>query len=58
MIGTIMGETNMYFYPKVVMPNFTMVTGILLVLYIILQATPLVIDIAGEYKWKQLDLKM
>lgn len=56
--GVFQGMTDIYFYPKVVMPSMDLRTGLLLVCYCILTAAPIVIDIAGELKWKQLDLKM
>ena len=57
-IGTVANLTDMNFYPAVALPEMNSVTAVLLVCYCILAATPLVIDIAGEIKWRQLDLKM
>ncbi len=57
-IGVFRGVTKMLFYPKVVFPEFTAEMAIVLVCYCVLAATPLIIDIIGEIRWKQLDLKM
>ena len=57
-IGAFAGMTDMYFYPKIVVPAPDMTTAVLLVCYCIFAATPIVIDIAGEIRWRQLDLKM
>lgn len=57
-IGVLNGVTSMTFYPKVVFPEFEPGTAIVLICYCILAATPLVIDIVGEIRWRQLDLKM
>jgi len=56
--GTAAGETGMYFYPKLIFPEMSLKTAVLLVCYGALAVTPIVIDIAGEVKWKQLDLNM
>ncbi|MGN0658477.1 MAG: energy-coupling factor transporter transmembrane component T [Emergencia sp.] len=50
------GLTDMYFYPRTVMPELDLPTLLALICYIILVLTPVIIDIAGEIKWKQSDL--
>lgn len=57
-IATLKGMTNMYFYPRVVRPELDFWTAIILICYCVLVAVPIVIDIAGEMRWRQLDLKM
>ncbi len=52
------GMTNMYFYPKIVRQELDLWTALILMCYTVLVATPIVIDIAGEIRWRQLDLKM
>lgn len=52
------GMTDMAFYPVVAFPEVNFVTALLVICYCVLAATPLVIDIVGEIKWKQLDSKM
>lgn len=56
--ATVKGMTGMYFYPKVVMPVVDLQTALILVCYCLLTASPIIIDIAGEIRWRQLDLKM
>ncbi len=56
--GTAAGVTGMYFYPKLIFPEMDIKTAALLVCYGALAVTPIVIDIAGEVKWRQLDLNM
>ena len=56
--AVVAGMTDMNFYPVVALPEMTPVTALLLICYCVLAATPLVIDIVGEIKWRQLDLKM
>ncbi|MGF6376440.1 energy-coupling factor transport system permease protein [Clostridiales Family XIII bacterium PM5-7] len=56
-IGCGAGKTSMYFYPKLVFHTPDAVTIIVLICYLILLALPVIIDITGEIKWKQLSLK-
>lgn len=56
--GAYLGVTNMYFYPKLVLPQLDLTTALILISYAILSAAPMIVDIIGEYKWKQLDLNM
>lgn len=58
LIGAYLGLTNMYFYPKLVFPKLDLTTGLILCSYAALAAAPMIVDIVGEYKWKQLDLNM
>ena len=55
-IAAAKGTTNMYFYPRLVMPTLDVWTVCTLICYCILAATPIIIDITGEMKWKRLDL--
>ncbi len=57
-VAAFKGMTNMYFYPKIVRPELDLWTALVLMCYTVLAATPIVIDIAGEIRWRQLDLKM
>ena len=57
-IGCAMDLTNMYFFPKLVIQPLDTKTGVLLCCYFLLTAVPMIIDIVGELKWKQLDLEM
>lgn len=52
------GLTNIAFYPVIQNPVPGHAGVIVLILYICMLMTPIVIDIAGEYKWKQYNLKM
>ena len=56
--GAYKGVTNMYFYPKLVFPTLDMTTALVLICYTALAAAPMIIDLVGEYRWKQLDLNM
>lgn len=58
LIGAYLGVTNMYFYPKLVFPQLDLTTVLILCSYAVLAAAPMIVDIVGEYKWKQLDLNM
>lgn len=57
-IGCVKDMTNMYFFPKLTIQPLEPVTTVLLVCYCLLIAVPMIIDIAGELKWKRLDLEM
>lgn len=50
--------TEMSYYPKFVFPKADAFTVTALISYAVLMALPIIIDIAGEYRWKQLDLNM
>lgn len=50
------GRTGMYFYPAVVWPRIDVLTAAGLISFAVLAAAPIIIDIAGEFKWKQFDL--
>ena len=52
------GATNMYFYPKIVIPPMNVQTAGALICYCILSAAPIIIDITGELRWKRSDLIM
>ena len=54
--GISTGLTDMYFYPRLVLPEMNLQTAVILMCYCVLAAVPILIDLAGEYKWRQLDL--
>ena len=54
--AAVMGKTDMYFYPVMVWPRMDVLTAVALISFALLAATPIIIDIAGELKWKQFDL--
>lgn len=56
--GAYIGVTNMYFYPKLVLPRLDLTTALILCSYWVLASSPMIVDIIGEYKWKQSDLNM
>lgn len=56
--GISTGITDMCFYPKITLPELNLQTALILLCYCGLAAAPILIDIAGEFKWKQLDLTM
>lgn len=57
-IAVAAGRTNMVFYPVVEKISLDLTDTAVLILYICMLMIPVVIDIMGEYKWKQYDLKM
>ena len=57
-IGCMMDMTNMNFFPKLIIQPLDLPTAALLICYLALTSIPFIIDIAGELKWKQLDLEM
>ncbi len=57
-IGCVMDMTNMYFFPKLVIQPLDLQTTILLISFAVMAGIPFIIDIAGELKWRQLDLEM
>ncbi len=52
------GATNMYFYPKIVIPPMNVQTAGAVICYWIVSAAPIIIDITGELRWKRSDLIM
>lgn len=57
-MGCFMKITNMYYYPKIGWPPLESETAALMICYGLFLAMPLMIDIFGERRWRQLDLKM
>lgn len=57
-IAVAKGYTNIAFYPVVQSIAMGPWEALTLVIYICMLITPIIIDIVGEYKWKQYDLKM
>lgn len=57
-LAMAMKLTTVSYYPVPVMPESSPLTFISIICYAVLTATPIIIDIAGEYRWKQLDLNM
>lgn len=56
-IGAVFtGRTDMYFYPVMVWPETDPLTAAALGGFAVLILIPIIIDIAGELKWKQFDL--
>ncbi len=56
--AAVLGKTGMYFYPAIVLPEMDLMTAAGLAAFAVLVLTPIIIDIAGELKWKQFDLNM
>lgn len=57
-IGCAKDMTNMYFFPKLVIESLDLQTALMLLCYAVLIVIPMIIDIVGELKWRQLDLEM
>lgn len=56
-IGVLLGKTNIYYYPKIVLGNVDFYQITLLVSYFILLAIPIFVDEWGEKKWQSLNLE-
>lgn len=54
--GCAAGYTGMYFYPKILLPNFGLTELAVLAAFCALAFMPLAIDIVGEYRWKKSSL--
>lgn len=52
--GLIAGRTSIYYYPKIVLPEWDIITAVVFGAYLVLMLIPIVIDIAGEIKWQRL----
>ena len=49
-----MGEFSIYYYPKIIIPRFTIVQGLCLAAYLGLMGIPVMMDIRGREKWNSL----
>ena len=56
--GCILGKTSIYYYPKVVLGQWDVLTVITLAAYVLMLAVPLITDIFGEIKWQQYRLEI
>ena len=52
------GSADIYFYPKIVLPALRAPAIIAAACYAMISLTPILIDIAGEIRWKRLELNM
>ena len=52
-VGCALGKTSIYYYPKVVLGQWDIMTVITFAAYIALLAVPVIADILGEIKWQQ-----
>lgn len=57
-IGCALHKAEAWFYPVYVVHPFDALTAAALSAFALLAATPLVMDITGEYRWKRSDLTM
>ncbi len=56
--GCIIGKTSIYYYPKVVLGQWDVLTVITFAAYVLMLAVPLITDIFGEIKWQQYRLEI
>ena len=56
-VGCALGKTSIYYYPKVVLGQWDIMTVITFAAYIALLAVPVSADILGEFKWQQYRLE-
>lgn len=56
--GCILGKTSIYYYPKVVLGQWDVLTVITFAAYVLMLAVPLITDIFGEIKWQQYRLEI
>lgn len=56
--GCTLGKTSIYYYPKVVLGQWDVLTVITLAAYVLMLAVPLITDIFGEIKWQQYRLEI
>lgn len=56
--GCILGKTSIYYYPKVVLGQWDVLTVITFTAYVLMLAVPLITDIFGEIKWQQYRLEI
>ena len=57
-VGCALGKTSIYYYPKVVLGQWDIMTVITFAAYIALLAVPVIADILGEIKWQQYRLEI
>ncbi|MCQ2550702.1 MAG: energy-coupling factor transporter transmembrane protein EcfT [Clostridia bacterium] len=57
-VGCVLGYTNIEYYPKVTMPEFSMIRLLTLMCYSALMLIPIVLDILGEKRWQRLMSKI
>lgn len=57
-IGCALGKTNIYFYPVIKFAEWDFGRIITLVSFALLLAVPMILDITGERKWRQLRLEI
>lgn len=57
-VGCVMGKTSCYYYPGIWIKQPDIYFVITLVSYLVLMIIPMIIDIKGEQKWKQLNFEM
>lgn len=55
--GCAMGKTSIYYYPKVALGQWDVLTAVTFAAYCLLLAAPVIIDIMGEIKWQQYRLE-
>lgn len=53
-VGIYLGKTTMIYYPTLMMEKIDVVTIVCIGAYILLMSLPMILDIRGEIKWKQL----
>ena len=56
--GCTLGKTSIYYYPKVVLGQWDVLTVITFAAYVLMLAVPLITDIFGEIKWQQYRLEI
>ncbi|MBE6014090.1 MAG: energy-coupling factor transporter transmembrane protein EcfT [Lachnospiraceae bacterium] len=56
--GMFMGKTTIYYYPATFFLDQDIISYITYFLYLCLLVLPIVVDIGGELRWRQLRLKM
>ena len=54
--GCALGKTEVFFYPRYVLHPFDAGAAVTLVAFAVLLATPILLDLIGERKWKRSDL--
>ena len=54
-VGCALHKTEAWFYPVYKLHPFDMMTAVTLIAFILMAATPLIMDIAGELRWERLE---
>ena len=57
LFGCMVGKATMYYYPKLILGKIDFLTIITIISYSVLLISPIIIDLIGEKKWKQLNLE-